>query len=191
MIAPISNLKDDKFEIPSSEFLYQFRVVVCTLFTAAIFSRARNSSHFDSAHFSYLFIDEAACIPQSVTFIPIAGVCTDFNKVHSKIILAGDPKQLEPVVKSIHAKELGLSKSFMEFLFDQKCYRRNPLSKNFNPQHIVQLKKNYRSHEKILQIANELFYENMLQAKASSGWYYFQVCNFLKFDIFYFKFHVS
>lgn len=73
----------------------------------------------------------------------------------------------------------------MEFLFDQKYYRRNPLTKDFNSQYIVRLKKNYRSHEKILQIANELYYDNILQAKASSGWHYFLIRSFLRFDIFH------
>lgn len=172
-IAQISNLKNGKIEIPSLKYLYKFRVIVCTLCTAAIFSRGRIDPNFDSSHFSYVFIDEAACIQSTTTFIPIAGVCSERRKINCKIILSGDPKQLAPVVMSQAAKELGFQRSFMEFLFDQNCYRPSPITKDFNPKYIVQLKKNYRSHPKILQIANEMFYENRLQAAASAGFYNF------------------
>lgn len=167
LIVPISNAKN--FEVPDLAFLYQFRVIVCTLSTATIFSRARHDRDFDSTHFSYTFIDEAACVSQSMTLMPIAGVSTDCKMMHSKIILAGDPNQLEPVVKSTYAIELGFQRSLMEYLFNQKCYRKNPLKRDFNPKHIVQLKQNYRSHPSILHIANRLFYDNMLQAAASSS----------------------
>lgn len=116
-----------------------------------------------SSHFAYVFIDEAACIPESITFIPIAGVCSDPNKIHSQIVLAGDPKQLDAVVKSEYTTKLGYKTSFMEYLFEQTCYKRDS-NGDYNPNRIVQLKKNYRSHAKIIHIPNQLFYGGILEA---------------------------
>lgn len=81
-------------------------------------------------------------------------------------MLAGDPKQLDPVTKSKHSKELGFSKSLMEQLFEQKLYQRNILTTKFNPVYITQLVKNYRSHKDILKVPNELFYDNRLVPQA-------------------------
>lgn len=92
----------------------------------------------------------------------------------STIVLAGDPKQLGPVVKSHLAKELGYDQSYMERLMTYPLYSRDPVSGLFNNRYITQLVKNYRSHESILRIPNKLFYENKLEACAESrdtDWY--------------------
>lgn len=77
--------------------------------------------------------------------------------------------QLDAVTKSIHAENLGFKKSYMESLFQQKCYGINEDTGEYNPQYIVQLKENYRSHPSILKIPNDLFYKGILKAAASSG----------------------
>lgn len=74
-IKPACNLKNGQIKFPGLNYLYQFRVVVCTLQTAGCISRARGCDpHFDSGHFSYIFLDEAACTHESVSMIPIAGL---------------------------------------------------------------------------------------------------------------------
>lgn len=74
-IRPVSNLMEGRLEFPSLQYLYQFRVVVCTLLTAGCVTRARGQNRtFSSAHFSHIFIDEAACAHEPVTLIPIAGM---------------------------------------------------------------------------------------------------------------------
>lgn len=74
-IKPSCNLKDGEIKFPSLNYLYQFRVVVCTLSTVGCISSSRgHDPHFDSSHFSYVFIDEAACIHEPVSMIPIAGL---------------------------------------------------------------------------------------------------------------------
>lgn len=162
-LAPISNLRGDSgFQIPSIEYMEQFRVVICTLGTSGCISRARKERTFDAKHFGFIFIDEAACIPEIVTLIPIAGVCTSRAKVHSKIILAGDPKQLDAVAHSKYSTKMGYKKSFMEFLFVLPCFQHDP-------NRMVQLKQNYRSHPAIIHLANHLFYDYALKASAPPG----------------------
>lgn len=74
-IQPCSNSKDGDIKFPSLNYLYQFRVVVSTISTVGCISRAREyDNHFDSGHFSYIFVDEGACIHEPVTMIPIAGL---------------------------------------------------------------------------------------------------------------------
>lgn len=73
-IRPVSNYKNGQCLFPSLQFLYKFRVIVCTLLTAGSLTRAREIDvHFDSCHFTHVFIDEAACHPEPVSMIPIAG----------------------------------------------------------------------------------------------------------------------
>lgn len=74
--------------------------------------------------------------------------------------------QLEAVIKSKNANEMGYKTSFMQFLIEKPLYD-NELT-NHSP-HIVQLTQNYRSHEAILIPSNYLFYKKSLVAAASTG----------------------
>lgn len=81
-IAPISNLREN-FKLPSLLYLYQYRVVVCTLLTAGNLTRARGKDdHFDSKHFGFVIIDEAACAQCSALMVPIAGNYIILNCFH-------------------------------------------------------------------------------------------------------------
>ncbi|XP_031626868.1 putative helicase mov-10-B.2 [Contarinia nasturtii] len=131
-IKPICNLFNGEYHFPSLTFLYQFRAIVCTLATAGHFSRACEDSHFDAAHFSHVIIDECTSITESVTLIPIEGLCTSYNRIESSIVLAGDPKQLDAVVISNNAINLGFKTSFMEHLFQRRLYKRDPISGEYN-----------------------------------------------------------
>lgn len=95
------------------------------------------------------------------------GLCSEPGRVQSNIILAGDPKQMDAVTKSLNAVKLGFKISFMEYLSEQKLYSRN--GGIYNSNHIVKLTKNYRSHQAILKMPNKLFYDGVLEAKASPG----------------------
>lgn len=80
-IKPICNLVDEEFQLPSLKFLYQFRVVVCTLLTAGNLVRAREvDSNFESSHFQRIFIDEAGCIHEPDSMILIAGLYSPLFK---------------------------------------------------------------------------------------------------------------
>ena len=79
-----------------------------------------------------------------------------------QVVLAGDPMQLRPVVKSLQAQFLKLPISMIERLMDFDLYKRDARG-IFNSRYVVQLTKNYRSHPKLLKVPNELFYENRLE----------------------------
>lgn len=207
-IQPICNLINDEIKFPSFAFINKFRVVILTLQTAGSYVRGRElDKDFNSGHFSYLFIDEAASVSEPLSFIPIGrlcswyvslknislrrhhcpcqlfnefgkkklfidfliGLCSEIGAVKSSIILAGDVRQLDAVTKSNHAASFGFKTSFMEHLSNKPCYEKK-YDGHYNPNLIVQLVQNYRSHPDILCIPNKLFYHNELVCKASEGW---------------------
>lgn len=87
-IKPISNLENGEFQFPALKYLYKFRVVVSTLFTSGCLVRARGEDpDFDSSHFSRIFIDEAGCIHEPASMIPIAGLYLSFRVRRLKRIL--------------------------------------------------------------------------------------------------------
>lgn len=96
------------------------------------------------------------------------GLCTTKRVIHAKIVLAGDPKQLGAIAKSVVGMKLGYTVSWLERLCQYQLYSRQS-SGHFDRRYITQLIKNYRSHPEILRIPNELFYENTLQPMAKEG----------------------
>jgi len=119
-----------------SEILYGSQVVACTLV---------NTVHpvLNQLKFRTVVIDEAAQAMSPATWIPISRV--------SKVILAGDPFQLPPTVKSIEAKKKGLGITLLE-----KCVEQLPIVSFLNVQ--------YRMNEKIMSFSNSQFYDNQLVA---------------------------
>lgn len=91
------------------------------------------------------------------------GVCTDSNSIHASIVLAGDPKQLDPVTKSSYACKLHHQQSYMAYLCNQPVYRNGNL---LNGDVITHLVHNYRSHPAILQVPNKNFYDGLLISSA-------------------------
>lgn len=74
MLCQQSDRIGDRFKFPSLEYLYQFRVVICTFNTSGCFPRARDlNEKFNFSHFSHIFIDEAASVQMTVALIGIAG----------------------------------------------------------------------------------------------------------------------
>ncbi len=63
-------------------------------------------------HFSHIVIDEAAQAEEPLVMIPILA----FSDAYTNVILAGDPNQLGPVIKSPIAAKSGLGKSFLRRL---------------------------------------------------------------------------
>lgn len=96
------------------------------------------------------------------------GLCSEYGEIKCSIILAGDPQQLNAVVKSDYAKQLKYEVSYMEFLMEKDCY------KKLHSKCVVQLTENYRNHPAILHPASKLFYKQTLLPKASKGNFYLQ-----------------
>lgn len=135
------------------------RIIVSTVNLAARFV------HFGvpRGHFNVLCVDEAghATEPEVVS---VASGLIDFKRQNSQagqLILAGDPKQLGPVITSHLCKRFGLSTSYMERLVKTDVYARG--QDGIYPQELLtKLIRSYRSHPSILELPNEMFYENEL-----------------------------
>lgn len=78
---------------------------------------------------SHMFVDEAG----QATEAAITQIWPKYLKPNGQLILAGDPHQLGPVVKSKEARYLGLHRSLMErFLADVDLYKKQLINNNFN-----------------------------------------------------------
>ena len=84
------------------------KIIVCTLVTAGRLV----SANFPSEHFTHIFIDEAGQATEPETLIALAGIFESDIVVENggQVVLAGDPEQLGPVLRSPIAKENGLGR---------------------------------------------------------------------------------
>lgn len=82
-IKPYSNLVQQSgkqsIQYPCLQFIYKFRVIICTLLSAGTLMRARGNPNFNAKHFKYVIIDECASNNEISTLIPISGLCFDFS----------------------------------------------------------------------------------------------------------------
>ena len=85
-----------------------FRVVVSTCSSAGLL----HYYYISVMDFSHIVIDEAAQAEEPLALIPIEA----FSNEHTNVILAGDPHQLGPVIKSNPASQAGLGKCYLERL---------------------------------------------------------------------------
>ncbi len=119
-----------------SEILSNADVIACTLVNAT-------HSRLKDINFRTVVIDEAAQALQPASLIPI-------SKAY-RVVLAGDPLQLPPTVKSIEAQKGGFGISLLE-----KSIR---YMKDVNF-----LDVQYRMNDMIMQFSNKQFYNNQLKA---------------------------
>ena len=97
--------------------------------------------------------------PEAV--VALSGVLA---KQGGQLVLAGDPKQLGPVLRSSIALKHGLQTSLLERLMSNSdCYKRTPDTNEFPSKTITKLLNNFRSHETLLTLPSRLFYENELK----------------------------
>ena len=115
------------------------QVITCTL-VGSVHKALGNRT------FRTVVIDEAAQALEPASWIPITRA--------SKVVLAGDPFQLPPTVKSPEAQRGGLGVTMIE-----KCLQRFHSSNLLNVQ--------YRMNHQIMQFSNHWFYHGKLQAAAS------------------------
>lgn len=91
-----------------------------------------------------------------------------------QVILAGDPKQLGPVVLSLLAKHHGgLGLSMLSRFINYPSYLRDidsfPEYNGYNPKLITHLIQNYRSLPEIMLNFNKLFYKSLLVPTVSNN----------------------
>ncbi|KAM7082413.1 LOW QUALITY PROTEIN: helicase MOV-10 [Ciconia maguari] len=125
------------------------------------------SANFPPGFFSHVFIDECGQAVEPESVVAIAGLLTAMdqktNPNGGQLVLAGDPQQLGPVLRSPLAVEHGLGTSLLErLMLHNPLYKKS--SGGYDPQFVTKLLWNYRSHEAILRIPNELFYDSELKA---------------------------
>ncbi|NXB70157.1 SDE3 helicase, partial [Donacobius atricapilla] len=169
-IRPCCNWDDEQssYVYPSKESLRHYRIIITTLVTAGRLV----SANFPPGFFSHVFIDECGHAIEPESVVAIAGLLApmdqETNPNGGQLVLAGDPKQLGPVLTSPLAIQHGLGTSLLErLMLHNPLYKKS--SGGYDPQFITKLLWNYRSHEAILRIPNELFYDNELKVCESNG----------------------
>lgn len=94
--------------------------------------------------------------------VPLAGL---LQAESGQVVLAGDPKQLGPILRSPFALNYGMGVSLLERMMkDFSLYQKH--EGVFNNHYVTKLLHNYRSHPAILKIPNELFYDEELLVSA-------------------------
>lgn len=83
-------------------------MIVTTLVTAGRLV----SANFPPGHFTHIFIDEAGQAEEPEAIIPVAGIFESAvaDRDGGQVVLAGDPKQLGPILRSPIALRYGLGK---------------------------------------------------------------------------------
>ncbi len=142
------------FTLPSMNEMLDANIIICQCFVAGCLEVGSNMNWMER-HFSHVFIDESSQSFEYESLIPLLKVGP-----HCSIILAGDPKQLGPTVRSITASRNGFALSLQERLMGL------PLYKKYRHCVCTELRDNYRSHEVLLQVSSELFYNGNLRCKA-------------------------
>uniref|UniRef100_A0A8C1NAK0 RNA helicase n=1 Tax=Cyprinus carpio TaxID=7962 RepID=A0A8C1NAK0_CYPCA len=149
-----SNVKGDTIIFPCKEDLMSYKILVSTLVTAGRLV----GGGFPVGHFSHIFVDEAGHAVEPETIISVAGL---LNAKTGQLVLAGDPKQLGPILRSPFAIKYGLGLSLLERLMTQNELYQKGTTK-YDSRYVTKLLQNYRSHPSILKIPNELFYDGEL-----------------------------
>ncbi|GAA5878816.1 hypothetical protein JCM8547_004841 [Rhodosporidiobolus lusitaniae] len=130
-------------------------VVVTTTISASILSGVG----LPRGHFSHIFVDEAGQSTEPSTFLPLS-LAGD----KTSVILAGDPNQLGPVIRSPISSQFGLSHSLLSRLMSLPLY--SPSNHSLRGTTYTLLTQNYRNHPSILHLRNLLFYANELVPRA-------------------------
>ena len=107
------------------------------------------SNHYTVSNLKYhtVVIDEAGQALEPACWIPILKA--------QKVVLAGDPFQLPPTIKSEEASRKGFNTTLLE-----KCIQ------NY-PEAVVLLEEQYRMNAAIMGYSSKVFYGNKLKAHAS------------------------
>lgn len=124
----ISNIGDLGYKFPPESEVRKFRILVTTLVTAGKLV----SAVFPPNHFKHIFIDEAGQATEPESCIALGGLV---SAEHGRLVMAGDPHQLGPVVRSSLAERRGLSVSLLERLMGNPLYR--PSQLGYNPRCIT------------------------------------------------------
>lgn len=138
------------FKCPPLKALTRYKLVVSTYMSASLL----NAEGVNRGHFTHIFLDEAGQASEPENMIAVSNLCL----TETVVVLAGDPRQLGPVIYSRDAESLGLGKSYLERLFECDYYCEG------DENYVTKLVKNYRCHPEILDLPSKLFYDGELVA---------------------------
>ncbi|XP_034552596.1 putative helicase mov-10-B.2 isoform X2 [Notolabrus celidotus] len=157
-IKDCTNLVGECYVYPAKEKLMEYKIMVTTLLTAG----RMVSGNIPAGHFTHVFVDEAGHAIETECIVPLAGLLSADT---CQVVLAGDPKQLGPILRSPFALKYGMGVSLLERLMNNfPLYEKN--EGVFDNRFVTKLLLNYRSHPAILEVPNELFYDGELQVCA-------------------------
>ena len=122
------------------DLLSRARVITATLVGA-------NHSTVKNLKYQAAVIDEAGQALEPACWIPILKA--------EKLVIAGDPYQLPPTIKSTEAAARGLATTLLEKLI------------KLHPEAVSLLEIQYRMNETIMGFSSKVFYENKLKADSS------------------------
>ena len=160
-IQNISNLKDAGYWFPPLGELKKFKIIITTLVSAGRLV----SGQFPMDHFKFVFIDEAGQATEPETVIALAGIIAPESLASGgQVVMAGDPWQLGPIVRSTFADQHGLSTSLLQRLMELPIYSRGNVG--YDGRCITKLVMNFRSHPALLRLPARLFYSDELKAFA-------------------------
>ncbi|KAJ7096045.1 RNA helicase [Mycena epipterygia] len=143
------------FVIPVVEELRKYRVIVSTCLSGGVPANLG----VKRGHFSHIFVDEAGQATEPEVMLPIKSSADKFTNV----VLAGDNKQLGPIISSRIARSLGLQVSYLARLMQREIYSLDlETTMGGNGITIVKLLNNFRSHPAILEFSNNQFYDGEL-----------------------------
>ncbi|VDC03813.1 unnamed protein product [Peniophora sp. CBMAI 1063] len=142
--------RDGNLGAPLVATLKRYRVIVCTCVSASF----AHGLGIPRGHFDTIFVDEAGQATEPEVMIAVKTMAD----LQTNVVLAGDPRQLGPIIRSAVARKLGLAKSYLERLMSEELYNHH----NWHGRTVVKLTNNYRSHEAILTYPNQHFYEGEL-----------------------------
>ncbi|GFW82752.1 RNA helicase Mov10l1 [Trichonephila clavipes] len=139
----------------SLDSLPQYRIVISTCSTAGSLYTIGLCNDF----FTHVFIDEAGQLMEPESDIAVGFID---SQTKGTVVMAGDPQQLGPVLRSSHALTYGLQVSFLERLMNTALYARNEKDYReyggYNPLLVTMLEESYRSHPDILRFPSDTFY---------------------------------
>ncbi|XP_015078984.1 probable RNA helicase SDE3 [Solanum pennellii] len=138
------NVEDNGFKCPLLRELRRYRIIISTYASAFLLY----AQGIKRGHLSHIFLDEAGQASEPDTMIPLSHLLSK----ETVVVLAGDPRQLGPVVFSKDAERYGLGRSYMERLFECELYG------SLNENYATRLVRSYRCHPAILKLPSEMFY---------------------------------
>ena len=143
-----------------AENVLEHRIIVSTCANVGQMVSLRDRWNGQITH---TFIDEASQATEPESLFPII----EAAKNRGTVVLAGDPFQLGPVIKSSIAEKHGLDVTLLSRLFDMDAYRndkeqfRDKFS-GYDPKCITKLVESHRCCTELIAVNNELFYKNDL-----------------------------